>query len=68
MSITNTQKAILDSDTIELIKAGYLSADLKITDSCRYYLEHLNFMTNKAELVKRAKANNKEVEGKTAAV
>ena len=55
MTLTNTQKALLGEDEQVLIEAGFLTADLKITDSCRYYMEHLDFVAKKAKIVARAK-------------
>ncbi len=52
---TNTQKKLLDKDVLLMIKAGFLTPDLKITKDLGYYLEHLNFMENKAKVVARAK-------------
>jgi hypothetical protein len=59
---THTQEALLDKDTIELIKAGFLTEDLKITDSLRHYLDHLTFMEYKTKVIERAKTKNKEAE------
>lgn len=53
--LTNTQREILDEQTQQLVEAGFLSSDLKITDNCGHYLRHLAFVANKAKLVARAK-------------
>lgn len=55
MELTNTQKKLLDEETQALIEAGFLDSCLKITDNARHYMEHLSFMANKKELVRRAK-------------
>ena len=53
--MTHTQSALLDDDTKALVEAGFLSADLKITDSATFYIRHLAFLANKKALVARAK-------------
>ncbi len=53
--LTNTQKDILDENTQALVEAGFLSSDLKLTDSVTHYLRHLAFVANKVKLVARAK-------------
>lgn len=62
MKTTHTQKALLDKDTQALIEAGFLTPDLKITEDLTYFIRHLNFVTYKAEIVKRAKEIVKENE------
>ncbi len=53
--LTNTQKELLDEQTQSLVEAGFLTSDLKITDTATYYLRHLAFTEHKAKLVARAK-------------
>ncbi len=53
--LTHTQTELLDEATQALVEAGFLTPDLKITDSASYYLRHLAFVANKAKLVTRAK-------------
>jgi hypothetical protein len=60
MKLTNTQKKLLDKKTISLIEAGFLTTDLKITDDCRYYMEHLDFLEKFDKLVSRANEKIKE--------
>ena len=48
-------KKLLDPTIIILIKAGYLTDDLRITDACKAYMEHLDFIEKKEQLVERAK-------------
>ena len=52
---TNTQKNLLDEDTIAMIDAGFLTEDLKITKDLGYYIQHLNFVALKSKIVARAK-------------
>lgn len=61
---TNTQKVIFSKDTMELMEAGFITTDGKITDDLRYYLEYLNFIDRKAEVVARAKEKNAEARKK----
>jgi hypothetical protein len=58
--LTHTQKELLDEPTQQLVEAGFLTQDLKITDNAGYYLRHLAFLENKAKLVARAKEINEE--------
>lgn len=55
MSLRNTFRKLVDPDVATLVEAGFLTEDLKITTDCRYYMEHLDFMNKKADLVARAK-------------
>ncbi len=53
--LTHTQLEVLDEPTQQLVEAGFLTSDLKITDSATYYIRHLAFVANKTKLVARAK-------------
>lgn len=58
--LTHTQAELLDNDTQAMVEAGFLTADLKITESATYYLRHLAFIASKGKLVARAKEINAE--------
>ena len=51
---------VLDEQTQELVEAGFLSEEIKITQDLRYYLEYLNLKANMTAVVKRAKEINAE--------
>lgn len=53
--LTHTQKELLSEETQVMIEAGFLTADLKITDDLRHFLTGLTFSANMAKVVKRAK-------------
>ncbi len=58
--MTNTQRELLSEDTQEMIKAGFLTPDLKITSQLSYFLEHLAFKANMKAVIARAKEKNAE--------
>lgn len=60
VKLTNTQKMLLPPDVAEMLEAGFLTPDLKISKDLSYFLEHLTFRDNKAKVVARAKEINKE--------
>ncbi len=49
-------KRLLDSDTQTLVKAGYITSDLELTEYGEDALITILFLMNKAELVKMAQA------------
>lgn len=55
-------KKLLDSDTQELVKAGFLNGDLMPTEEGGVELDAILFIANKAALVERAKEINAEAE------
>lgn len=64
MKLTNLAKKLLDKDTRDLIKAGYIDGDLGLTDEGREALFTILFTEKKVELVKMAQDEIKEKDSK----
>lgn len=58
--VSNMMKKLLDSDTQELVKAGYINGDLDMTEEGKNALIAELFVANKSALVDSAKAKNIE--------
>lgn len=58
--VSNMMKKLLDSDTQELVKAGYINGDLDMTEEGKNALIAELFVANKSALVESAKAKNDE--------
>lgn len=54
MNIGAMAKLLLDKDTKTLVKAGFMNPDLTLTQEGKTALDAINFLANKAELVKQA--------------
>lgn len=59
-TITTMQESVLDKKSAALVKTGFLSADLRLTDKSKDTLMALLFADKKEELVKLAEVELKE--------